>query len=151
VWMGLTLGCAQCHDHKYDPFTQKEFYRLYAYFNNLQENGIDGTAGNAVPLMKAPTEAQQPKLGQISHHRGEIQRQMEDRRKTVLSESSNWEEQLRLLKNPPPEPLGMVAHYTFDEQTGEEVTEAMGQQPVAKIVGHAAPAEGKFCEAIEFK
>ena len=54
VWMGLTLGCTQCHDHKYDPFTQKEFYQLYAYFNNLPENGIDGTAGNAVPLIKAP-------------------------------------------------------------------------------------------------
>ena len=45
VWLGLTVACAQCHDHKYDPITQKEFYQLYAFFNNVPENGLDGTQG----------------------------------------------------------------------------------------------------------
>ena len=45
VWLGLTVGCAQCHDHKYDPITQKEYYRLYAFFNNVPENGLDGSQG----------------------------------------------------------------------------------------------------------
>ena len=39
VFLGLTLGCARCHDHKYDPFTQKEFYQFFAYFNNVPEIG----------------------------------------------------------------------------------------------------------------
>ena len=39
VFLGLTMGCARCHDHKYDPFTQKEFYQLFAYFNNVPEHG----------------------------------------------------------------------------------------------------------------
>ena len=58
VWLGLTLGCAQCHDHKFDPFTQKDFYRLYAFFNNVPENGLDGNKGNAVPCIKVPTPDQ---------------------------------------------------------------------------------------------
>ncbi|MEX2577444.1 MAG: DUF1553 domain-containing protein [Verrucomicrobiales bacterium] len=42
VWMGLTVGCARCHDHKYDPVTQRDFYELYAFFHNIPEKGKDG-------------------------------------------------------------------------------------------------------------
>jgi len=43
VWLGLTMNCARCHDHKYDPITQKDFYSLFAFFNNVDEHGQDGT------------------------------------------------------------------------------------------------------------
>ena len=39
VWLGLTLGCARCHDHKYDPITQRDYYQLFAVFNNIAETG----------------------------------------------------------------------------------------------------------------
>ncbi len=58
VWMGMTLGCAVCHDHKFDPFTQKEFYQLFAYYNNVDENPMDGNALLPPPVMKVPTPAQ---------------------------------------------------------------------------------------------
>ena len=58
VWLGLTLGCARCHDHKYDPITQKEFYELFAFFNNVPEDGRARKVGNTPPLMAAPTPAQ---------------------------------------------------------------------------------------------
>ena len=53
VWMGLTLGCARCHDHKYDPFSQREFYQLFALFNNLDEQGfINNLKGSAEPRVR---------------------------------------------------------------------------------------------------
>ncbi len=52
VWLGLTMGCARCHDHKYDPLSQREFYQFYGYFNNIGERGI-GRGINANPTMKA--------------------------------------------------------------------------------------------------
>jgi hypothetical protein len=72
VFLGLTLGCARCHNHKYDPFTQKEFYQLFAYFNNVPELGRAMKYDNSPPLIPAPTEAQQAalrKLEQTIHDR----------------------------------------------------------------------------------
>ncbi len=54
--LGLTLGCAQCHDHKYDPLTQREYYQFFAYFNMLSDIGLDGDAGvNPRPYFEAKT------------------------------------------------------------------------------------------------
>src|SRR5262249_55251196 len=58
VFLGTTLACTECHDHKYDPFTQREFYQLYAYFNNVPEEGLDGRKDNPVPFIRVPTEMQ---------------------------------------------------------------------------------------------
>ncbi len=66
VWMGLTMGCCQCHDHKFDPMKMKDFYQLYAFFNNVPENGLDGSKGNAVPLLRMPTKDQQAKLDELT-------------------------------------------------------------------------------------
>ena len=52
VWLGLTLGCAQCHDHKFDAITQRDYYRLFAFFNTVAEKAIDGKDGNAAPVLK---------------------------------------------------------------------------------------------------
>jgi hypothetical protein len=51
VWLGLTTGCARCHDHKYDPISQREFYQLFSYFNNIGESGT-GPGPEANPVMK---------------------------------------------------------------------------------------------------
>lgn len=50
VWLGLTIACAQCHDHKFDPVTQREFYQLFAFFNNQEQDGHGGTKSPTVVL-----------------------------------------------------------------------------------------------------
>jgi hypothetical protein len=66
LWMGLTVGCARCHDHKYDPISQKDFYRLFAFFNQVPgERGFTWNYGPEEPFVKAPTAEQQKKLAAL--------------------------------------------------------------------------------------
>lgn len=65
VWLGLTAGCARCHDHKYDPLSQKDYYRLYAFFNNVPEKGIDGRKGAAKPFIQVPNPLAKAKLADL--------------------------------------------------------------------------------------
>jgi hypothetical protein len=64
-WLGLTLECARCHDHKYDPLSQRDYYRFYAFFNNVPEIGEDGRVANAVPMIPAPTREQSAKMQEL--------------------------------------------------------------------------------------
>ena len=71
VILGMTMECAQCHDHKYDPISQKDYYNLYAFFNNTPEKGFEGGAGSAVraktPLMWIDTEDTEGILDFVNH------------------------------------------------------------------------------------
>ena len=65
VWLGLTVGCANCHDHKYDPLSQREYYSLYAYFNSLDEEGTDRNALTPKPSLSVPTVDQQRRADRL--------------------------------------------------------------------------------------
>ena len=62
VWMGLTAGCAVCHDHKFDPISQREFYELSAFFNNTTQPTMDGNVKDTPPTVFVPSAADQAAL-----------------------------------------------------------------------------------------
>ena len=76
VWLGLTMGCAQCHDHKFDPIPQADYYRMYAFFNSIAEKPKDGRNGNAQPKVSLESAAQR---GHLATLRAEI-RKLEGRK-----------------------------------------------------------------------
>jgi hypothetical protein len=91
VWLGLTAGCARCHDHKYDPISQKEFYRLYAYFNNVPENGMDGRSGYATPFMRVPAPEMIQTVETLERDAEALAKQLEVETPESAERRARWE------------------------------------------------------------
>jgi hypothetical protein len=87
VFMGLSLQCARCHDHKYDPITQKEYYRFFAFFNNVEDRTIGYNQGAAAaPYLRLPTLRQQAELDRIEARR----RELEEQRKKCAADDEEY-------------------------------------------------------------
>jgi hypothetical protein len=87
VWLGLTIACGRCHDHKYDPISQKEYYQLYAYWNSIAEvGGVDSRAGTGKPILELPNEEQKGKIAKLDTSVKEQQKKFDALEKTFLDE-----------------------------------------------------------------
>ena len=95
IWLGLTVGCAKCHDHKFDPITQKDFYGLYAFFHNVPETGLGNFGGeprkSAPPLLMIPSPEQQRTLDGQSAAIAEVEKQLAALGPQLDSEQASWE------------------------------------------------------------
>ncbi len=91
VWLGLTVGCARCHDHKYDPITQKEYYELFAYFNNVPEKGKAFKYGNSPPFVKAPTPEQERRLAEMDATLANLRKEYSLLAESESAARSAWE------------------------------------------------------------
>ncbi len=94
VWMGVTLGCARCHDHKYDPFKQRDFYRLFAFYNNVPDRGLVYNFGNEEPYIKAPTEEHERKLAEFDQRVAEAEQHWASIQPQLRHEQRAWEKSL---------------------------------------------------------
>ncbi|HEY3740180.1 MAG TPA: DUF1553 domain-containing protein [Bryobacteraceae bacterium] len=90
VWLGLTVGCAKCHDHKYDPITQRDYYSLYSFFNNMHEKGLVYNFGNEEPMLKAPTPEMESKLASLDAAVNAKQTAWDELSNRVMLESKAW-------------------------------------------------------------
>ena len=100
VWLGLTMGCARCHDHKYDPLTQKDFYGLFAFFHNVPESGVGTYAApirrNTPPFVKLPAPETEAKLAALNRELEAANQRLTNLITTVLAVGGvEWEERAR--------------------------------------------------------
>jgi mono/diheme cytochrome c family protein len=103
VWLGLTMECGQCHDHKYDPISQKEYYAFYAYFNQTKDAGMQTRNGNAPPLVYLFTPKQEKELTQLEHQVADLEKQQRET-KPDPAQVKTWVQSQR--DHPEPEPPG---------------------------------------------
>jgi hypothetical protein len=166
VWLGLTLGCARCHSHKYDPFTQKEFYQLFAFFDNLAERGRVFKYGNSDPLIKAPTPLMQSEMESLDRSLAATRRELEDLGDRLAASQSAWEASLSSSKpasnteiDGPSDvsvPDGLRVHYQLDGDTNDSGTDSRvcqfrgesGHSYTAGVFGQGVSLDGScFLEA----
>lgn len=92
TFLGLTVGCAKCHDHKYDPITQKDYYSLFAYFNQCSETGNNpGGNGNAAPVMSYPPPSGQAKLTELRQKQKETEAALAGVLHGIDAAQAEWE------------------------------------------------------------
>jgi mono/diheme cytochrome c family protein len=104
TWMGLTLGCARCHDHKYDPISQKEFYQFFSLFNNVPESGTimgasNRSGGNSDPLVFVPSQDQEEELKNLATKVASLEQQLATESTKLKDWQQTWEAKFKTQLN----------------------------------------------------
>lgn len=98
VWLGQTFQCARCHDHKYDPFTQRDFYALKAFFHNVPERGV-GLYGNPIrrnapPFLPLPAPAVEARIAELNAKLANVTQRSASLRQATESSLAEWAKQV---------------------------------------------------------
>lgn len=113
VWMGLTMGCAQCHDHKYDPISQKDYYQLFAFFNNTVQPAMDGNRPDTPPVLRIyPEESLKEKESKVRAEIAQLDKEIKAHRAAAKEAFETWT---------PEEGSWLGEIYALQRKPGEEV------------------------------
>ena len=143
VFLGLTFGCARCHDHKYDPFTQRDFYQVFAYFNNIPEFGRAIKEGNSPPYIKAPTREDELQLQRLETELSEAKRNWDLQVPRLTELRRDWEKSVPDSISPTWIPRdGLVAQFSFETSGRSEATHFEKSSP-EQVFRDGQPPRGR--------
>jgi len=145
VWLGLTLNCARCHNHKFDPLTQQDYYSLFAFFNNVPEKGRAVKYGNSPPYIAAPTKEQQQQLAELEARLAQAEAQLAALEPELASAQAEWEQ--ALAADPQADyavSRGLAGYWPLDEPNPQPAGSWHGQPHlIAGRVHQAAAFDGQ--------
>ena len=136
TWLGLTMGCAKCHDHKYDPLTMRDYYGLFAAFNNLDEKGIvkDVAPMSPAPALPLPSAQQQEHSAQLSDQIRRDEARLKTLRPSLAQDIATWSG--TALGNLPPTPQhGALVHFDFDNDFTDHGPRQVKSNFTGKLAG----------------
>lgn len=138
VWLGLTMGCARCHDHKFDPVSQRDYYQLFAAFNNIDEKGIVKEVAplSPAPNLLLPTSEQEQKLAQLRAELKQCQIQMGSLRPALAKDMTKWESTALDTLAPLPA-KGSLVHFDFDTDLLDHGPRHVKSSTTGKLVSGA--------------
>jgi hypothetical protein len=139
VWLGLTVACAECHDHKFDPLRTKEYYQLYAFFHNVPEPGLDRIrTDNPPPRLPVPTAEQAMQFVDADFRLRDAEKSLQDRSNELGETQEKWERETLAEPPPAPDPGSVLARLTFDD-TLEVITRDGARPSLSSPATNLAP------------
>lgn len=146
VWLGLTMGCVRCHDHKYDPIKQKEFYQLFAFFNNVPEHGRAIKFGNSPPLIKAPTPEMLVQMALLDARSAAADRKWRHLASQLDHAQAEWEKRPDAEAGAWSYSRQLQANFALDGNTADQMKKRAGKF----VEGEPAYVAGKVGQAANF-
>ncbi len=159
VFLGLTLECTRCHDHKYDPLTMHDFYSMFAFFNSLDGPAMDGNVKDTRPIVHVPSKDQAEQLDKLQSKLANLTTQTSKRRKEAEPEFQQWHQLRRLLTsiegmpNFQPPADGLLGHFSLElqeDKKGKRVTNVVNPSAGGKIHGEVKVVSGRQGNGLEF-
>lgn len=149
IWLGLTMECAQCHSHKYDPISQTEYYQFFAYFNQTTDPGMQTRNGNQKPILAVPNEANQPLAEKAKSEGEQLKKQLAEHIKKINEPFQIWMVAAAKDADQSPEPKDMSFHLKMDETKGNRVTNSVDPSKTGVIKGKSSFKAGKIGNGID--
>ena len=147
AFLGLTMECARCHDHKFDPVSQAEYFQLSAFFNNVNELGMTGDDGNAGPLLMMPTPEEETVLEQKRDRIEHLETALNARAEEVKQKGLHAD--VPIPENVPDSEL--VSYFPFDQTSGDVTPNmAPGGKEGKTGGGTLTSVEGQLGKAANF-
>ena len=151
VFLGLSLQCARCHDHKFDPLTQREYYSFFAFFNNIADKNVGyNQAKVAEPFIKVPTQEQQAALDRLAARKTKLEQKRNERAAAADADLEKWEQELLASGKLPESASGLIHSFHLDEGKESQIVDGLDAKVSGTITGNAKWVPGKLGVGLEF-
>ncbi len=146
AFLGLTMECCRCHDHKYDPTTAKDYYQLSAFFSNIDEAGLYSYFTPAVPTptLWLPDEKQEKALATLEKNISESESDLKAKSTTSAEEFASW-----AAGNPLVDVRNPIAAFSFETRNKDTFPNAVKADEPAKSSSKNATVEGRFGKGVK--
>lgn len=151
VWLGLTMECAQCHDHKYDPISQEEYYQFYAFFNVSSDGGMQTRDGNAEPRLEIPDPEKARQLPAVQQAQQESSERLTTIEANCQQDFAAWlEAQQAKVNEQPSMPSDCLLHFAITAGEGKVITNSVAPEQKGEIQGEIKWSPSRSDWALDF-